>query len=225
MSSPAHQLPASANPVPAAAENNRGCRSGAIPAGRLSKEIGTMIRYSRLTGITAMLGLILLLPDSGNAQTPDLTGKWELNKQMSVLPQSGGRMGSMAPIALEIEITLEDGKYTFKRVDEGRQGARIRYEESFTTDGESTENETEQGKISIKANWMNNSLMVDRTRQMSAGGGGRTRRGGGGGGGSSRGMTYTTTYSLNLDATVLIAFIDFGRMGADPITLGYQKKK
>ncbi len=184
-----------------------------------------MIRYSRLTGITAMLGLILLLPDSGNAQTPDLTGKWELNKQMSVLPQSGGRMGSMAPIALEIEITLEDGKYTFKRVDEGRQGARIRYEESFTTDGESTENETEQGKISIKANWMNNSLMVDRTRQMSAGGGGRTRRGGGGGGGSSRGMTYTTTYSLNLDATVLIAFIDFGRMGADPITLGYQKKK
>jgi hypothetical protein len=182
-----------------------------------------MIRCSRLTGIAAVLGLILLLPESGNAQTPDLTGTWELNKQMSVLPQSGGRMGSMAPIALTIEITLEEGKYTFKRVDEGRQGARIRYEESFTTDGESTENETEQGNISIKANWMNKSLVVDRTRQMASGGrsGGRTRAGGGG----SRGMTYTTTYSLNPDGTVMIVFIDFGRMGMDPITLGYQKKK
>lgn len=187
-----------------------------------------MIRFSRLTGIAAVLGLILLLPESGNAQTPDMTGKWELNKQMSVLPQSGGRMGSIVPIALEIEVTLKDGKYTFKRVDEGRQGARIRYEESFTTDGELTENETEQGKISIKANWMNNSLIVDRTRQMSSGaggrGGGRTR-GGGGGSGGSRGMTYTTIYSLNPDATVLIVFIDFGRTGMDPITLGYQKKK
>jgi hypothetical protein len=179
-----------------------------------------MVRMMRASALLIVLGLVVGTAGSVSAQTPDITGEWELDKSRSLIPER-----TSAPIALTFTVELKDGVYTIKRVDEGRQGARIRYEESFTTDGESKENETEQGNIAIMARWQGKSLIMDRTRQMSAGSGGGGGRGRGGmGGGGSRGMTYTTTYTLSDDGKLLIAFIDFGRMETPTVTLAYAKK-
>ncbi len=178
-----------------------------------------MVRMMRATALLIGLSLTIGIAGSTSAQTPDITGEWELDKSRSLIPER-----TLTPVALTFTVELKDGVYTIKRVDEGRQGSRIRYEESFTTDGESNENETEQGNIAITARWQGKSLIVDRTRQMaSGGGGGRGRRppGGGGGGG---GMTYTTTYTLSDDGKLLIAFVDFGRVETPTVTLAYAKK-
>lgn len=177
-----------------------------------------MARIPRLATGAALLALAAVTAGAASAQTPDITGRWVLNKQRSILP-SGGR--SRAPIALELRIETKDGKYTIKRTDEGSRGARIRYEETFTTDGEPIENETKQATITVKARWQGNSLVVERSRRMT-GSSGRGRRGGGRMGGG--GISYTATYTLSEDGRLMIVFIDFGQAPIDPITLAYEKK-
>jgi hypothetical protein len=172
-------------------------------------------RVIPVTMVLLALSALTTLPAAGQAEHPDITGRWTLNKQRSVM---GERVS--IPLAIDIRISLEDGKYTFKRIDETMRGGRSRYDEVFTTDGEANEIELESGKMTITAKWMNNSLVVDRSRPMARGGGGRR----GGGGGATRSMTYTTTYTLSPDGKTLIAFVDFGRMPTDPLTLAYEKK-
>lgn len=175
--------------------------------------------------LSALL-LLLCLPALTGAQTPDLSGRWILQKDNSIIPQGagggGGRGsrgggGGMASSGLTIEmvITHEDNSLTIARVIESGRGARDRTTETFTTDGEPNVIETDAGEFTITAKWMRNSLIVDRTRTMEMRG--REMK-----------MTTTETYTQNEDATWMMVFIQPPSMGGSqptPLTLNYEKKK
>jgi len=122
-------------------------------------------------------------------ENPDITGHWVLNRDRSIM--GSGRV----PISLTIDKTIEfeEGKYTFKVVNETSRGGRERYEEVFAADGQPHVVELETGNLTVTAEWKYNSLMVTRTRAapagMPAGRGGR----GGAGGGGGRGATPRPT--------------------------------
>lgn len=162
---------------------------------------------------------ISILPALAGAQTPDISGKWVLKKDRSIIPQSGGggRMrggggGGVASLTIQMTITVEEDTMTIARVDEGPRGDRERYTEIFTTDGEPTTIETRSGETTIKAEWKRNSLIVERsqTREM-----------------RDRSMTITTTetYTMNEDGTWMMVFVQPGGMQSTPLTLNYEKKK
>ena len=171
------------------------------------------------------LFLLLCLPAIAGAQTPDLSGRWILQKDNSIIPQGGGGGGrggrggggGMAGSGLTVDMTIthEENTLSIARVIESRGGARDRTTDTFTTDGEPNVIETEAGEITITAKWMRNSLIVDRSQTMGTGGREMT-------------MTTTETYTLNEDGTWMMIFIQPPSMGGNqptPSTLNYEKRK
>ena len=178
--------------------------------------------------LSALL-LLLCLPALAGAQTPDLSGRWILRKDNSIIPQGaggggggrGGRGGGggmgMASSGLTIDMTIthEENSLSIARVIESRGGARDRTTETFTTDGEPNVTETEAGNITITAKWMRNSLIVERSQTMDMRG-------------REMVMTTSETYTLNEDGTWMMVFIQPPSMGGNqptPSTLNYEKRK
>ncbi len=177
---------------------------------------------------SSVLFLLLCLPAPAGAQTPDLSGRWILQKDNSIIPQgtggggSRGGRGSMrsmgvagSGLTIDMRITHEENSITIARVIEGRRGDRTRTAETFTTDGEPYVIETDAGEITITAKWMRNSLVVDRSQTMDMRG---------------REMTLKTTetYTLNEDGTWMMVFIQPPSMGGTqptPSTLNYEKRR
>ena len=189
-----------------------------------------MIRVIRKLSLPlSALLLLLCLPALAGAQTPDLSGRWILRKDNSIIPQGtggggggrGGRGGGgMTPgassgLTIDMRITHEENSLTIARVIESRGGARDRTTETFTTDGESNVIETDAGEITITAKWMRNSLIVDRSLTMEMRGREMT-------------MTTTETYTMNEEGTWMMVFVQPPSMGGTqptPSTLNYEKRK
>jgi hypothetical protein len=159
------------------------------------------------------------------AQTPDLSGRWILRKENSIIPQGGGGgggRGRMMPggggggITIQMTITHEENSLTIAKVDEGPRGDRTRTTETFTTDGKPDTIETDTGNVIIKAEWKRNSLIVERSRTMMM---------------RDREMTMTTieTFTLDPEGTWLMVFIEqavrAGGAPGTPTTLMFEKRR
>jgi len=167
---------------------------------------------------------VSVIPALVQAQTPDLSGRWTLRKERSIIQQGGaggggGRMGGggggAAGLTIQMTITQEADTLTIAKVDEGPRGDRTRYTEVFTTDGQPNRIETDAGEMTIKAEWKRNSLIVERSRTMEMRGRSMT-------------MTTTETFTMQEDGTWLMVFVQQGGMGGmqgTPMTLMYEKRR
>ncbi len=189
-----------------------------------------MLRPDRTVfGSLTVFVCLLTLPTLVSAQTPDLSGRWDLRKERSILTQSGGGGGGRrggggggASLTIRMTITQKGDTLTIARVDEGPRGDRERYTETFIANGEPTTIETPSGEVTVKAEWQRNSLVVERSRSMAMRAPTRNVQD------QARTMTMTNieTYTLHEEGKWMMVFVQSGgRMPSSPMTLNYEKTK